>query len=221
MGPKMTAEPKYADDSPYNEDYYERGAETGVSLYTAYQWMPEETIAMANAMISGLPIKMGQTVLDYGCAKGYLVKALRILGVDAYGYDISDYARANTDPAVRDYCGIFNMLRQTDWIIAKDVFEHIREPNMRALLSSFLRRADKIFAVVPLSADDTSGKYIVPDYDLDTTHVLAKTFGWWEALFVSTGWKVERGTREFPGCKDRWVEDYPTGNGFFVLSKTE
>ena len=32
----------------FNEDYYERGAETGKSLYSHYRWMPELTIPMAH-----------------------------------------------------------------------------------------------------------------------------------------------------------------------------
>ena len=33
-----------------------------------------------------------RTFLDVGCAYGYLVEALRDLGVDAYGVDVSEYA---------------------------------------------------------------------------------------------------------------------------------
>ena len=31
----------------FDEDYYERGAETGKSLYSHYRWMPELTIPMS------------------------------------------------------------------------------------------------------------------------------------------------------------------------------
>ena len=32
----------------FNEDYYERGAETGKSLYSHYRWIPELTIPMCH-----------------------------------------------------------------------------------------------------------------------------------------------------------------------------
>ena len=32
----------------FDEDYYERGAETGKSLYSHYRWMPELTIPMCH-----------------------------------------------------------------------------------------------------------------------------------------------------------------------------
>ena len=44
-----------------------------------------------------------KTVFDIGCAKGFLVKALRSLGVEAYGIDVSDYAIELADPSVRPY----------------------------------------------------------------------------------------------------------------------
>lgn len=44
-----------------------------------------------------------KTVFDIGCAKGFLVKALRSLGVEAYGIDVSDYAIELADPGVRPY----------------------------------------------------------------------------------------------------------------------
>jgi hypothetical protein len=44
-----------------------------------------------------------RTVFDLGCAKGFLVEALRTLGVEAYGIDVSDYAIELADPSVRPY----------------------------------------------------------------------------------------------------------------------
>ena len=52
---------------------------------------------MAQVIIDYLDIHRGQKILDIGCAKGYLVKALRWLGRDAYGFDISDYALEKSD----------------------------------------------------------------------------------------------------------------------------
>lgn len=87
----------------YDEDYYERGIENGVSCYTNYRWLPELTIPMAATMIEYLGIDMGDRILDFGCAKGYLVKAFRLLHREAYGFDISDYARENAHDDIRKY----------------------------------------------------------------------------------------------------------------------
>ena len=45
-----------------------------------------------------------KTVLDAGCAMGYLVAALRDRGVEAYGIDISEYAISRAREDIRPYC---------------------------------------------------------------------------------------------------------------------
>jgi 2-polyprenyl-3-methyl-5-hydroxy-6-metoxy-1,4-benzoquinol methylase len=54
--------------------------------------------ARAISLIPGV-----KSVFDIGCAKGFLVKALRGLGVEAYGIDVSDYAIELADPDIRPY----------------------------------------------------------------------------------------------------------------------
>ena len=44
-----------------------------------------------------------KTVLDIGCAKGFLVLAFRNLSIEAYGVDISEYAISNAPNEVKQY----------------------------------------------------------------------------------------------------------------------
>ena len=84
----------------FNEDYYERGAETGKSLYSHYRWMPELTIPMAHHIAKYMDLHESEKVLDFGCAKGFTVKALRLLGYKAFGVDVSQYAFDEMDAKV-------------------------------------------------------------------------------------------------------------------------
>jgi predicted TPR repeat methyltransferase len=210
----------------YNEEYFERGPITGISGYMNYSWMPELTLRMAHYMITQLPLEANAKVLDFGCAKGFLVKALRILGVDAYGCDISAYAISNSDSAVSRFCSlateandisIFN--RDYDWMIAKDVFEHIPEPELQMLLVNAKNSVNRMFVVVPLGVDDTSNKFVVPEYDKDITHVLARSKQWWIDFFEAQGWKVNKFSYSFLGCKENWTYSWPEGNSFFQLQR--
>ncbi len=212
------------DPATYNEDYFEHGPILGISGYMNYSWMPELTIRMAHKLIMSLPIREGEKILDFGCAKGYLVKAMRILDVAAYGVDVSAYAIAHVDGDVREYCrhvtgGTDPALydEQYDWLIAKDVFEHLIEDDLVTLLGRARSNIKQLFAAVPLAAEDESGKYIIPEYDRDITHRIAKSFGWWQRTFESQGWQVAVANHEFPGCKDHWTRRWAEGNGFFVL----
>lgn len=55
---------------------------------------------VAKDIIKRYKLKKGDRVLDIGCAKGFLVKDLIDLGIDAYGIDISEYALQNCHPEV-------------------------------------------------------------------------------------------------------------------------
>ena len=45
-------------------------------------------------------------VLDVGCGKGFLVECLRDGGVEAYGFDISEYAIGEARPDIQPYCWV-------------------------------------------------------------------------------------------------------------------
>jgi len=209
----------------YGEDYFERGVQTGMSGYQNYSWLPELTIKMAHHLIQSLPIQQGERVLDFGCAKGFLVKALRLLDVDAYGVDISSYAIDRVDPAVRGLCTLVSgpsdplcISRNYDWMVSKDVFEHMNESQLQQLLQRSQERIRNIFAAIPLGLDDGSG-YVVPEYDRDVTHVTKRPLDWWIDLFQSNGWNVDSVNYSFRGVKDAWTAAWPHGNAFFVLAR--
>lgn len=205
----------------YDEDYFERGLITGKSLYTNYRWLPELTIPLAHRIIRYLKIPPNSTVLDYGCAKGYLVKALRLLDINAWGYDISQYALEACDEEVRKYCTnkLHDILVQNQnvihYMIAKDVFEHMYPEEIYDLLqklSAFIQ--NKILVIVPLGE---KGKYYIPAYQLDKSHVIAENLEWWKNLFSEAGYHVLFAGNQLPGLKPNW-EKVENGNGFFIIT---
>ena len=201
----------------YDEDYYERGPETGKSLYSNYRWIPELTLPMAATICEQLGVREGESVLDFGCAKGYLVKALRLLYREAWGYDRSEYALRNTPRDVANYCqDNLNppMPERFDWIFAKDVLEHIEEDTLVDVLRVLHLKSDKLFVVVPLGVD---GKYVVPAYEHDITHQIRRPLEWWSAQLQSSGFTVQKADYLMPHVKSNWAE-FKTGNGFFVCA---
>jgi len=202
----------------YNRDYYERGIETGMSVYQNYRWIPELTIPIAMVMIDYLGIKRGQAVLDYGCAKGYLVKALRVLGRDARGVDISRYAIGNVDNEVREYCALKDDFKKTlkpvDFCISKDVFEHIPEEELPGTLAWI--NAYELFVIITLG--DENG-YFCAEGNLDKTHVTCKEADWWSEMFEKNGWGVKHFSYRVTGIKDSYNDVSPKAHGFFTLRR--
>jgi SAM-dependent methyltransferase len=208
----------------FNEDYYERGLASGISGYMNYSWMPETTLRMAHFMINGLPIAAHERVLDFGCAKGFIVKALRILGIESFGVDVSAYAISQAPAEVAPYCSVIAdchdpacFSQHFDWLVSKDVFEHIAESELRTLLGRARDFVDRMFIVVPFGHDDGSDGFIIPAYDSDITHITVKPKAWWDALFLGHGWQIRSFAFEFTGVKENWTRTSPRGNGFYVL----
>lgn len=203
----------------YDEEYFERGLITGRSCYMNYHWMPELTLRMAHHLIIKLGLRPDHRVLDYGCAKGFLVKALRILGVQAWGCDISRYAIEHAEVEVRPYCVLMDGCSipfdcNFDWVISKDVLEHMTVPVLRSFLDASAKQCHRAFHAIPLGDGD---HFVVPEYQRDATHMLAKPVPWWVDRFVQTGWRLRNFAFTMVGMKENWTAFYERGNGFFEL----
>lgn len=80
----------------YGQMYFDGPREYGYGGYRYDgRWQP-----VAKDIVEHFGLKPGDRVLDVGCAKGFLVKDLLALGIDAYGVDVSEYAMMNCEPEV-------------------------------------------------------------------------------------------------------------------------
>jgi predicted TPR repeat methyltransferase len=196
----------------FNEDYYEDGVRKKISGYENYKWMPMRSIPEALDIKNNFNFK---TCVDYGCAKGFLVNALRLLNCEAYGEDISEYALNNCKLEVRDYLSLPNE-NKYDLLICKDVMEHIPEENIPKTLNFLYNKANEFFFVIPLGDDD---KFRIREYEIDITHVTKKDEEWWLSMFNKHGFSLKNFSYSFGTVKNKWIKDYPYGNGFFVFEK--
>lgn len=198
----------------YDSEYYEDGIASGKSLYTNYCWIPELTIPLASAMCEQLGISIEDTVLDFGCAKGYLVKALGLLGRQAWGCDISSYALSCVPSEIKHRCrSSIDPDDFYDWVIAKDVLEHIDEKFLPSLMLRFRSLCSNLFIIIPLGLDN---RYVIPDYDKDVTHRVRQPLSWWTKLAEDAGFEVVSALYHQPFMKANW-SSYEKGNGFIIL----
>ena len=198
----------------FDEKYFEDGVRSRVSAYENYRWMPERSIREASSIINNISFT---TVLDFGCAKGFMVHALRLLGKEAHGVDVSEYAITNCHPKVKEYLTVVDTAEDIkggwDLIIAKDVLEHIPKEEIPSVLAALRRRCKTIFVAVPLG-DGT--RYRIREYEMDITHVTKESEEWWLTTLVDAGFKIKYFDYEFGHLKENWTVPHPYGNAFIV-----
>lgn len=202
----------------FDEDYFENGIKKRISGYESYKWIPSRSIPEAISICERINF---ESVIDFGCAKGFLVHALSLLNKNAIGVDISEYALNNSLPQVKDKLFLLDkklseMNLQSDLLIAKDVLEHIPEGEIDDILSEFYKVSNQVFLVIPLGDNDF---FRIAEYEIDKTHVTKKDEEWWINKIKKSGFKLESFSYSFGDIKEKWLPKYKYGNGFFLLKK--
>lgn len=114
-----------------------------------------------------------QSVLDYGCGRGSLKRA-----VEARGLQCSEY-----DPAV---AGKDQMPARADLVVCTDVLEHVEIDRLPAVLKHLEVLAIKaVFLVVCLKP---SGK-LLPDGR--NAHITLRPPAWWDAQAEQQHWELQ------------------------------
>ena len=198
----------------FDEKYYEDGINNHISGYENYRWMPERTIREATSIIDKINF---ETVLDFGCAKGFMVYAMRLLGKEAYGVDISDYAVKAGMPEVKDYLSIINSVDDIkgnyDLIMAKDVLEHVPYDVLPSILKAFRIRCRNILVAVPLG---DKKKFRIRQYEMDITHVIRGPEEFWLKALGEAGFKIKFFDYQMGHLKGNWTKTHQFGNAFII-----
>jgi len=199
----------------YDEVYFETGTMHRKSLYSYYRWLPEQTFRMAMAVVEHAGLRRNERFLDFGCAKGFLVKAMRHLFRDAYGCDWSKYAVANAEPEIREYVRLSTPERPIPFEerfrlgFAKDVLEHMPYPALPSALRNLRESCQRFLAIVPLGENQ---RYVIEEYERDSSHFIREDIPWWTARMKDAGFEKITAEYHVPGIKDSWHAVNPKGN---------
>lgn len=118
-------------------------------------------------------------VLDAGCAWGFLVRALRERGVEAYGVDISPYAIAQVPEEVKPYCWEGSLLDplpdRYDLVVCVEVIEHLTPADGAAALANLCAATDRL--VLTSTPDDYA----------EATHLNVQQPDYWAGALADLG----------------------------------
>ncbi len=160
----------------FNDFYAENG---GGNYLNKEQWSPFFDHVAERIVANFAP----KTVLDAGCATGYLVSSLRKLGVEAWGIDISEYAISKGDEAIKDYLAVASITdslpagfpEKFDLVITIEVLEHLFPADGAKAIANLCSLTDTvIFTSTPTDIEDR-------------THCNVQQPEYWEKIFAENG----------------------------------
>lgn len=163
----------------YNKKYYDEYS-SGIGYENNEVWK-QNFNNIADEIIKYFNPK---TVLDIGCAFGYLVKSLRDKGVEAYGIDVSEYAVSHADESIKAYLKNMSALdelpenfpKKFDLVVSIEMIEHLYEDDGLKVIDKMVSYADKVLIS---STDD--------DFD-EPTHVNVQQKEYWVEKFAKKGY---------------------------------
>jgi SAM-dependent methyltransferase len=167
-------------DPDYGRYYYRH--DCGIPYERNSHWL-EFFGKIADAIVRDL---RPTSVLDAGCAMGFLVEALRARGVETWGIDVSEYAISQVHESVREFCRVGSIAeplpRRYDLIVSIEVLEHIPPAEGAAAISNLCAATDRLL----LST--------TPDDYGEATHLNVQSPEVWSAALAREGFlrEVER-----------------------------
>lgn len=118
-----------------------------------------------------------ESVLDVGCAYGFLVKRLNSAGINAEGVDVSTFARKMRVTDDITTASVFDLScfkdKQFDLAVTIELLEHVLEKDVDKALSEIARVSKRGVHWIAYKEVDDIFK------TKDVTHVNIKPFDWW------------------------------------------
>jgi 2-polyprenyl-3-methyl-5-hydroxy-6-metoxy-1,4-benzoquinol methylase len=180
----------------FDADYFENGVKS--NWKNGYHWRDFAGLFRGTAQFLVKMFPEAGSFLDAGCAKGFLVKSLRALGKQAWGFDFSPWALANAEAEARPYIQLaaaedVRYDRKFDALLAFDLLAHLTEAQILAFLRNSCEwtRAG-LLAIIP-TYDQPQAE--LPD-DHDLSHITRQTRQWWHERFLDCGWCQDQLHRE-------------------------
>ena len=164
----------------YGEKYYKNYGSVGLEMDYESEHFKLFFMGIAKKIVADFS---PQSVLDVGCAWGYLVSELRDLGVEAYGIDISPYAISRVREEVKPFCALSSATsdlpahfpNRYDLVVSIETLEHMHEEESLAVIGKMCSYSDKV--IISSSPDDIT----------EPTHFNVQQPEYWAKRFATNG----------------------------------
>lgn len=179
----------------YDEAYYTAGTKSNYLPYGPGEWadwIAEMVVEYDNPA----------SVIEAGCAYGFVTERLRAKGVDARGFDISDFAvRVARERGLADVVALGDASDPATWpagdvelFLACELGEHLIPDQVDRMLAGARTVARRALLLVGMFPDGTPPEqiheHIGSGAEKDLSHINVTTTGWWVEHATAAGWEV-------------------------------
>lgn len=135
----------------------------GTLEYWGYKNLTGESLGSEQIVEAWKKMFQPKTMLDFGCGRGTLVAYARKAGIEAVGFDFSEWAvnEGRYARCKREWLKVHDATKpfpypdkSFDLVVGLDIMEHIYLPDLPALISEIRRVAKKwVFLQIAVAAD--------------------------------------------------------------------
>jgi SAM-dependent methyltransferase len=164
----------------FDKQYYES------NNYTNYLDRQDRYIRLAKEVcefLEKMDLLKG-TVLDFGCAVGFLLKGLEKRVEECYGVDISEWALEQARARGHNVSTQVNWNLDHDVVFGLDVFEHMTEEDLDHFFQKI--KTKSIVFRMPICANEGED-YVLECSRVDPTHIICWTKQQWIDYFRNHG----------------------------------
>ena len=173
----------------YGRDYFD-DPDSGVG-YGGYVYDGRYAGA-ARRMCEHYGLGRGDSVLEIGCAKGFLLVEFQNLGMDVSGLDISEYAVSRSHPDVRsnirtgDAAAMPFEDGEFQLVVGKEILPHVPKDRIAEAITECMRVSNGgIFFEIQTGVTARELDYL---RKWDGTHRTVRPPAWWDELFKQLGY---------------------------------
>lgn len=179
-----------ADFEDYGYDYFDN-TEYGVG-YGGYVYDGRYRSAVER-LVKHFGLRPGASVLEVGCAKGFILYEFHALGFHVTGVDASAYAIAHAKEEVRHRLILGTGSRlpfadgSFDLVLAKEVIPHLEEEEALNLIAECMRVSNGRGAFLEIQcAEGEQSAELMKAWDV--THKTIKPKAWWAQQLARLGY---------------------------------
>jgi len=180
--------PYHIDASYYDREYYTGNTKESLRFFQRSSWYGRLWRFIKDSYRARI-IKWQfnpQKVLDVGCGRGGFVRALRKLGVEAYGVDVSEHAIDLAHEDVKPFLRRADVLRlpyadnEFDLVISYHLLHHMEQGNLKRAVNETVRVTKK-FIIHKIVTHENTFKHML--YRKDPSHRSIFPVRYWKKLF--------------------------------------